>query len=275
MSWKALILLVLVCCCGCSLIHIQVGEGFNFSGIESIRALSLQISDPPRDMIGMGLDPPPLPAECFGPYDPGEHILSAQEIDALRLSVTGVAFFEPKRLGSLDLINELALSFLERTFLHGRTVPAAPETLFPGHEEPRHFDSSCYCHFTQPRAEPTPNFDSASVCTRIQSFLASRGTAMVFTDEYIAGICGVTTYLLTEVVSDAGRHARDVCRSYILPCDVRCAVINDNQLRARLQFLKSFWEGRHRELPLAEARSELYVTEEEWLTIRANINKEE
>lgn len=104
--------------------------------IQSIRALSLQVSDLPRDMIGMGLGPSPLPAECFGPYDPREHILRAQDLDALRLSATSVEFFEPERLGSLDLINELALSFLERTFIRSRAVPAAPETLFPHHGEP-------------------------------------------------------------------------------------------------------------------------------------------
>ncbi|KAJ5082780.1 hypothetical protein N7532_011823 [Penicillium argentinense] len=223
----------------------------------------------------MGPGPPPLPAECFGPYDPREHILRAQEIDALRLSVTSREFFEPERLGSLDLINELALSFLERTFLRSRTVPAAAETLFPHRGESQHLDNFSYRHFTQPHADPIPNFDSASVCSRIQSFLASRDPSVVFGGEYIAGISGVMAYLLAEVVCAASNHASDVFRDYILPCDVRCVVISDQQLRDRLQFSKSFWEGRHRELPLAETRSESYVTEEEHFPTMANIDYEE
>jgi hypothetical protein len=236
--------------------------------------LSLQVSDPPpwRE-IGPG--PPPLPAECLGPYDPREHILRVQDIDALRLSVTSKEFFEPGKLGSFDLINELALSFLEKTFLRSRAVLAAAETLFPHRGEHKHLDDFCYRYFTQPHADPIPHFDAAYVCIRIRSFLASRDSSVVFSDEYIEGICGVVAYLLTEVVEQASNRTSNDSRYDILPCDVRLVVLSDQQLLDRLQFSKSFWEGRHRELPLAETRSESYVTDEESFLIRHNINYEE
>ncbi|KAG2420423.1 hypothetical protein HFD88_000035 [Aspergillus terreus] len=248
----------------------KVREGFNFSGIQSIRILSLQITDalPERRQE----PPPPLPDKCYGPYNPAEHVLRAQDIDALRLSVTNETFYKPEELGLFDLINELFLSVLERTFLQNQLVLPSAETIFPRQGEPGQLDDFCSRHLSQPHTGGTFRFDVASANMRIRQFMEARNSSLTLSEEYVASICGAMTSLITEVVYRSSLQASMAFRTIILPCDVRLSVFY--YLRDRLGFSKVFWEGRDRDLPLAE-RSEAEVTEEEYFPIRANINYED
>jgi hypothetical protein len=260
----------------------RLREGFDFSGILWIRDMSRQPDNPSI----LTLSPPPPPAaECLGPYDQSEHVLTAQDIDALRvyrnvsqphqivrgIDVTALRlsapigeFVEPWKEPSLDLINEMVLSYLERTVLPrmgNRTVLAATEALFPHHTqtgERKHLDVSCYRHFMLPHADPIANFDAAYVSGRIRTFLASRSgdRSVIFDDEYIAGICRVVAYMLTEVFELANDCSRDSERTKIMPCDVRITIFFNCELRDLLQFSKVYWEGRDREPSLVETRCE-------------------
>ena len=191
----------------------RLREGVDFSGLQTIRDISRQPDNPSI----LALSPPPSPAaECLGPYDLSEHILRAQDIDTLRVYrhepqpheiVHGIdftafrlsqpigEFVDPWKEPLLDLINEMILSYVDRTVLPrmgNRTVSAAAEALFPYHTqtgERKHLDVFCYRHFPQPHTEPIDNIDAAYVSGRIQTFLDSR--------------CGTVPWSLTTNASQA------------------------------------------------------------------------
>ncbi|KAL2862793.1 uncharacterized protein BJX67DRAFT_385268 [Aspergillus lucknowensis] len=258
-------------------------EGADLSGLRSIRLESLKLDPLPPRMKNSGPGLPPLASECLGPYDKSEHILRAQDIEALRL---GTALREPViqefveswRERSFDLINDMVMSYLERTVLPSvgnRTVSAAADVLFPRHHVENSFDRNAYCFFTRPHARyadnPGADFDSAFVSGKIRTFLASRtgGSSVVFDNECILGICNVVAYMLEEVFELANNHSRDCRRPKILPWDIRIAVFNDPELLDLLKFSKVYWEGRG-ELPLPETREESYVTLETMLAMQAD-----
>ncbi|KAI5460437.1 hypothetical protein BGZ63DRAFT_454713 [Mariannaea sp. PMI_226] len=229
----------------------RLGEGFDFSGLETIHNMSRQPDDPNI----LALSPPPPPeADRLGPYKRSQYVLREQDIDTLRsyprVSQMG-NFIDPWKQPLFDLINEMIMSYLERTILprvSNQTVAAAAEDIFPHHREtgqPKHIDVFFFNHFTQPHADPIPEFDVAYVGSRILAFLVSRSedSSVVFEKECIAGICRVVAFILTEIFELANGHSQDDRRTKIMPCDIRLAVFFDPQLRELLQFSRVYWEG--------------------------------
>ena len=175
------------------------------------------------------------------------------DLTPMRLDTEIVEFVEPWTEPLYDVVNEMVLSYLQRTVIPhmgNRGVPAAAELLFPRHNtsegERRQLDVWCYRHFTQPDALPIPNFDNAYVGSRIAAFLSRfRNAHVVFEDDCVDGITRVVAYLLTEVLEQANRLSRAAGEhAKIMPSDVRWIVYDDPQLRDRLQFSKVYWEGR-------------------------------
>ncbi|KAH6636299.1 hypothetical protein F5144DRAFT_645161 [Chaetomium tenue] len=243
----------------------KLREGFDFSGLGTLRELSRVPED-------SGVSRPPW-ADCLGPYRQSDHVLRAQEIDAIRvyrdaeelklfvhgrdlsyLRMEGEIgeFIEPWAESLYDVVNEMVLSYLQRSVIPSmanRGVSAAAELLFPRHTpegETGLLDVWCHRHFRQPDARPIPNFDSAYVGSRIASFLSrSAGASAVFEDECVAGITRAVAYMLTEVLERANmRSHQDDERTKIMPSDVRMAVAFNSQLRDRFQFSRVYWEGR-------------------------------
>ncbi|KAH6849964.1 hypothetical protein B0I37DRAFT_413399 [Chaetomium sp. MPI-CAGE-AT-0009] len=248
----------------------RIREGFDFSGLEMLR----EVSRPPEQEIHRFFPPPPPLADCLGPYRRSDHVLRAQEINAIRvyrnaeemkLVVHGRdlthmrmgpeigEFIEPWAEPLYDVVNEMVLSYLQRIVIPhmgNRGVSDAVELLFPRHtpeEEYRQFEVWCRRHFREPDALPIPNFDSVYVRSRITSFLSrfGDGPEVVFEDECVAGITRVVAYMLTEALEVAnGRSREDDRDAKIMPSDVRLAVWFDFQLRDRFQFSRVYWEGR-------------------------------
>lgn len=258
-------------------------EGVDLSGLRLIRLKSLKLDPLPPGMGDSGLGPPPLASECLGPYDKSEHILRAEDVEALRLGTrlrepVIQEFVESWKERSFDLINEMVMSYLERTVLASvgnRTVSAAADVLFPRHHVENSFDHRAYRFFTRPHARyadnPGADFDSVFVSAQIRTFLASRtgGSSVVFDNECIIGICNVVAYMVEEVFELANNHSRDWRRPKILPRDIRVVVFYDPELLDLLKFSKVYWEGRG-ELPLPETREESYVTLETMLAMQAD-----
>ncbi len=252
----------------------RIQEGFDFSGLETLRNMSRVPDDPGR----LSLFPPaPPPTDRLGPYDRTDHVLRAQEINAIRvfrnaeelkmLVFNGEHDLTPSRLEAqiaefvnpwaeplYDLLNEMVLSYLQRAVIPhmgNRGVSAAAELLFPRHTPPEgeegwQLDNWCYRHFTQPNALPIPGFDSTYVGSRIASFLSRFADGpVVFEDECVAGITRAVAYMLTEVLEQANRCSREPGEhGKIMPSDIRMVVYGDEQLWDRLQFSTVFWEGR-------------------------------
>ncbi|KAL1848595.1 hypothetical protein Plec18167_002220 [Paecilomyces lecythidis] len=212
----------------------RLHESFDFSGLDTIRDWSS-----------------PSEADRHGPYNPGEHILRHQDLAALR-HVSSVGDLVESWEGIiLDLINEMILSYLERSVVHqiaNQTVSAAAESLFPHHTDtgqPIHYDVLFYRHFTQPHADPITEFDTISVTSRIRRFITSRFgySSIAFSNECVAGTCRVISFMVTEVLEMANNRACDAQRPTIMPCDIRMAVVTSGEL-SHLYFSKIFWEGR-------------------------------
>lgn len=251
----------------------RLQEGYDFSGLEELCGLYREPEDP---SIVPLFSPPPPPAARLGPYPLSDHVFRAQDINAIRIYGGGeerriffhelgrtefprqganAEFIDPWAEPVYDLVNEMILSFLQRTvFPHmgNHDVPAAAELLFPQHHTQKgkswHLDAWCYRHFTQPNAIPIPDFDSVYVGGRIASFLSRLGDAtlvpVVFEDECVAGITRAVAYLICEVLELADLDASGLGHRKILPRDVRMGVYKDKQLYERLQFSRVFWEGR-------------------------------
>ncbi|KAG7284867.1 hypothetical protein NEMBOFW57_009482 [Staphylotrichum longicolle] len=246
-------------------------EGFDFSGIELLREWSTVPENPNIQPL---TPPPPPQADWLGPYDRSDHVLRPKEINAIRvfrnadelrlvtpsgydmtphrLSAPILEFIDPWAEPLYDLVNEMVLSYLQRTVvprIRGRSVSAAAELLFPEHtpEGGRWPGLDVWCHryFTQPDVVPVPGFDGAYVGSRIASFLSRFGDASaMFDDACVAGITRVVAYMLTMVLERANGRARDSYRPNIMPSDVRGGVYLECQFRDCLQFSRVFWEGR-------------------------------
>ncbi|KAK3295698.1 uncharacterized protein B0H64DRAFT_442069 [Chaetomium fimeti] len=238
----------------------KLREGFDFSGLDTLRELSRV----PEYGISSLFPPPPPRTDCLGPYNRSDHVLRAQEINAIRvyrnaeemklvlhgrdltfigLGTTIGEFIEPWTEPLYDLVNEMLLSYLQRTVI---PHSAAVEVLFPRHREDGQLDVWCHRHFRQPGALPIPSFDSAYVSSRIASFLSRFGDVpVVLEDECVAGITRAVAYMLTRVLDLANRRSIKAGEhAGIMPTDVRMAVYHDAQLRDRFQFSRVYWEGR-------------------------------
>jgi hypothetical protein len=188
-------------------------EGTDYSGIEDIRKLYDYLPLEDENVIHIFPIPPP-DSEQLGPYPISEHVLKAEDIEALRVYRIPKADCEmklrqarpplPEHIVQLilarpnskiaefpdewkdptyDLLNELVLSYLEHFILavfplHGSmsTIGAA---MFPKNGHIRrfqdpHIDTDLYSLFTKSLEMPVPGFDAAAVGSRIRDFLSQR-----------------------------------------------------------------------------------------------------
>ncbi|KAK5655707.1 hypothetical protein OQA88_5640 [Cercophora sp. LCS_1] len=226
----------------------RLQEGYDFSGIEQICEWSLS-------------SPKPSMAQCFGPYDLSEHVLTAEDINALRVYRddlgTGQSqptpigeFVEPWKEPLYDLLNEMALSYLQRKvvpLMGNLDLDAAGEVLFPpaSRSGPDSGDGYYYPSFMKRDAKQIPGFNYVSVGGRIKSFLSRfESESVVFNEECIAGIVRVLARFFAEALDEANIRARSSERNRIVPSDVRCAVYFHQELLSCLQYSRVFWEGR-------------------------------
>lgn len=252
----------------------RLRDGFDFSGIARLREISSPPSDPTLNQWPRYIPPPPE-SECLGPYDKGEHILRAQDLDSLRLwrkpphpelveilrrlgtdfdtyqrDRKIATFVEPWKEPVYNLLNELALSYLERFVIPCTshvTFEAVAEALFPTHvdSEQKELDFHLYSYFTQQPAEPIPNFDVDFVGARIRDFLRSRARDRpAALDELIAGTCRAVAFLVSEVLELSSQFALGSWRSGITPHDIRWCVYSDPEIRRVLMYSTVFWKGR-------------------------------
>ncbi|KAF9773593.1 hypothetical protein IL306_008571 [Fusarium sp. DS 682] len=158
----------------------QMREGFDFSGMDKV-----------QDLVSSQYVSPPPASELLGPYDPSDYTLREQDIEALRSYREGHAthdgveftiheFVDPWKQPLFDLVNEMALSYLEHfvlPHLGGENVAEMAKTLFPDYEkdsQPISLDVASYCHFTQPDQSLIPDFDVSYMSLRLREFLESR-----------------------------------------------------------------------------------------------------
>ncbi|PCD30357.1 hypothetical protein AU210_010039 [Fusarium oxysporum f. sp. radicis-cucumerinum] len=229
----------------------ELREGVDFSGMEKV-----------QDMVSCQYVSPPPASEQLGPYDPSNYILREQDIEPLRsyreeyASRNGAeptihGFIDPWKQPLLDLVNEMALSYLEHfvlPHLGGENVAEMAKTLFPDYEKnsrPISLDVASHRHFTQPDQSPILDFDMSHVSVRLREFLESRSQdkPRVFRDDAVKGICRVLGYILTEVFELANDVASNCEHNKILPCDVRQAVLLDEDILRLVCFSKILWGG--------------------------------
>ena len=252
----------------------RLQEGHDFSGLELLNSLHHPSDNP--SIIPLYPAPPP-PDARLGPYPLKDHVLRAEDINAIRVYQNAEelkivardldmskfpppgpipGFVDPWAEPLYDLVNELVLAFLERTVapqMGNRDVAAAAGLLFPRHETEKgkawHLDAWCHRHFIEPDALPIPGFDAAYVSGRVGAFLAKLGEAapvpVVLEEGCVKGITRAVAYLVGEVLEaasrscyEAGEHVR------IMPGEVRMGVYSDSQLYERLGFSRVLWEGR-------------------------------
>ncbi|PHH84742.1 hypothetical protein CDD83_1464 [Cordyceps sp. RAO-2017] len=253
-----------------------LGEGRDYAGVDELRKL-YELS--PRELQDLGPswrpEQPPPESERLGPYDAAEHVFREQHLELLRLyrpsPFLGQAsaeqqepepaiavFVDALKGATYELLNELAMSFVERFVLPHR-MHSAPSTagpaLFPHHDDADHLDSHCIDHFNAPHARPIPGLDLPSVSARIRAFLARRaGDVPVSLDQdSLTGIARVVAFLMTETLELAdklafGRDDSDGGEACcIVPSHVRMAVYHDADLLAVLRYSAVFWAGRQRQ----------------------------
>ncbi|KAI1063459.1 hypothetical protein LB506_012745 [Fusarium annulatum] len=228
----------------------QLREGVDFSGMNIA-----------QDMLSCQYVSPPPANEQLGPYDPSEYILKEQDIESLRnyrenafaddAEPTIHGFIDPWKQPLFNLVNEMALSYLEHFILPhlgGDSMADMAKTLFPDYgrnSRPISLDVASYRHLTQPDLNPISDFDLSHVSVRLRQFLESRSQdkSRVFKDDTIRGICRVLGYIFTEILELANNVARDLQHNKILPCHVRQAVLLDEEILRSMCFSKALWEG--------------------------------
>ncbi|KAF3919861.1 hypothetical protein ABW21_db0200489 [Orbilia brochopaga] len=240
----------------------RLQEGYDFSGIKELRQMIA-----PSGPSTISRAPPD--AEYRGPYDPSCYVFREEDLNALRTYRKGsapyqgsvdariVAAFEnrisefasPLKSQLHELLNEVVLSYLDQFVVPvSSTGKAAAEVLFPKHSEGdiQCLDTHAYEYFTKPWEEPVPDFDAASVELRITDFLSSRlvDNPVSLDGGFIAGICRVLAYMMSETLELANNTARDSRRNKIVPHDVRLGVQFDRDLFQLFKYSRVFWQGR-------------------------------
>ncbi|KAE8392545.1 hypothetical protein BDV23DRAFT_192507 [Aspergillus alliaceus] len=251
----------------------RLREGFDFSGLQLIQRLSA----PPGEGFISFSPPAPPESTCLGPYSKGDHVLRGQELDSLRLRpfrphfppeliadlrTQGITintspiqrrniavFVDPEKDRVFDLINELILSYLERSVLpalHWRTPSMIADALFGKPAKGKLLDVYCHCCLTQSATEPIPDFEVDYMCGKIKTFLNSRAVCQpsAIEEESIRGICRVIAYLVSEILELSCNAAIDSYRYGIVPLDIRISVYNDPELYNLLQYSTVLWKGR-------------------------------
>jgi len=247
----------------------RMREGCDFSGLEEVRKMAKKQEDP---SIPQFYPLPPSVAECFGPHDLSDHILRAQDINALhvhRVPPTDPRLrgLPPKRIGEFiepwieplyDVTNEMLLGYLQRRVvphMANKSLAEAAEALFPPEKRTGSDsgDAFYFPNFMNPNEEGIPDFDYAFVSGRIKSFLSRfEDDSVVFDPECVAGITRVVARMFVEVFELANNCSGDNGRKHIMPCDIRLGVYNWEELLRCLQYSRVFWEGRDCTIPLTE-----------------------
>ncbi|KAK6514442.1 hypothetical protein TWF281_004643 [Arthrobotrys megalospora] len=230
----------------------QLREDYDFSGIEELRKLST-----PSTTAGFPSLWPQAPpdSELKGPYKDKHHILEAEDIEHLRSASQKLAsrpkdFAEPWKRHIHDLLNELACYYLDQFIrphinLHD-TVEATAAAIFPSHltSGTKGLDHHLYHHFTQPDADPVPNFNIDGVAERIEEFLASRSSASAsYDDTYPKRICRSVAYLITEMLEMATYRASDSSHLQIVLSDVRLSIYSDRELFQLFRYSRALLHG--------------------------------
>ncbi|KAJ6256561.1 hypothetical protein Dda_8424 [Drechslerella dactyloides] len=240
----------------------RLREGYDFSGVEELRRMSTPLGGP---FAFSSRPTAPPESEHKGPYDPSRYVFRPEDLDALRLYRKGTVSHPGDNVPAYariaefangwadqahDLLNELALSYLDRFVVPlSSTGQSAAEILFPerAEDDDRCLDVHAYQHFTQPHAEPIPNFNSASVGVRIKDFLNSRSESNLSPladDNSITGICRVLAYMTSEALQLGNNATRDSRRSRMVPYDIRVGVYNNRDLFHAFKYSRVFWKGR-------------------------------
>ncbi|KAM6523005.1 hypothetical protein FALCPG4_012610 [Fusarium falciforme] len=237
----------------------RLREGYDFSGLETLRRHLKAWRDPNIRRFGPS---PPKADEWLGPYNKSEYIFQAHDIKALQSKISKEAveapnaqiaiLIEPWDAQILDLVNELALSYLEHTIVPHMSkdddLLTVAKCLFPAHEVdgrkntlPRVLSE----RFIQSNQQPVEGLDGVSCERHIYNFLTKRreNTSAGVNDNFCAGVFRVLVYLVSEVLEIAWNYARTTYCSRILPCDIRLAVYNDPELRSELGLSRLFWTG--------------------------------
>ncbi|KAF5691276.1 hypothetical protein FDENT_3510 [Fusarium denticulatum] len=216
----------------------ELREGVDFSGMDKV-----------QDMVSCQYVSRPPASELLEPYDPSDYILREQDIEALRtyreehashngVQLTIHGFVDPWKQPLFDLVNEMALSYLEHfvlPHLRGENVAEMAKTLFPDYEkdsQPISLDVASYRYFAQPDQDLISDFDLSQVSVRLREFLESHSKykSRVFGDDTSRGMCRVLSYILTEVFEMANNVSVDCEHNKILPCHVRQAVLLDEDI---------------------------------------------
>ncbi|KAJ5112260.1 hypothetical protein N7532_000305 [Penicillium argentinense] len=262
----------------------RLREGFDFSGVEELN----ERCDPRPEEESAGilrLHPVRPPEEAWlGPYNRREYLFLPEDLQSLHHqppilhNPPSLGFMQIHGLGQgvgvveqweeqiYDLINEMALSYLERSVLGALraqfSLPAELElssataaesfaaALFPHHPDRRRRgtnDFMLYEYFLH--ASPIDGFEVAVVMERIVAFFNSRLGA----DENKVGerekemmerLANVMTLLVIFLLDFSVLCAQDCHRSAIVPSDVRVTVSAvDVGMFKKFQYSKVFWRG--------------------------------
>jgi hypothetical protein len=165
-----------------------------------------------------------------------------EDLEAYEASRKRAVFVDAWKERLYDVLNEVALSYLERFVfpLAGQSEPeTVAEALFPGHADTskrRNLDSYMHAYFVQPHAKPIPNFDVDALVKRVEKFLQflSRSEPGAFESAVIRGLCHAMAYMFSEVVELSENSAIQSYRSGIVLYDVRTSIITERDICAKL-----------------------------------------
>ncbi|KAF7553540.1 hypothetical protein G7Z17_g3543 [Cylindrodendrum hubeiense] len=239
----------------------RLHEGFDFSGVESMRERYTPLTDPTSTSIY------PPPDQLLGPYDPKEHIFRPQDIEAIHLNyphaplppIPGYTypprvpapFVELWKEGTFDVLNEFVLAYLEHSvlpLLPSESLVSLAETLFPNHATNKRvdrFDAILYTTFIEPCPQPIPGFEPGYCESRTKAFLAAHSShdSNGASDIVLAAICRDITARLAMIVDYSTNVSKDNNRSMIVPSDIRWSIYNGEPLDT-LGYSRVFWLGR-------------------------------
>ncbi|KAI1042919.1 hypothetical protein LB505_013111 [Fusarium chuoi] len=213
----------------------QLREGVDFSGMDIVQGmLSCQYVTPPPEN------------EQLGPYDPSEYILKEQDIESLRnyrenASVDGAeptihGFIDPWKQPLFNLVNEMALSYLEHFILPhlgGDRMADMAKTLFPDYERdsrPISLDVASYRYFAQPDLNPISDFDMSRVSVRLRQFLDSRSQdkstnqIKLYPESHVRKVFLLTAIMKLIVVGATGYIGTGILRQALARSDVTSVV---------------------------------------------------
>lgn len=256
----------------------QLREGYDYNGILELHERILFGSNEPGNQAKRPVRRRPLPDSLLlGPYNESEHIFRPGDIEPLRRfwresdyaqryvphldidldtydNKTWRGFIDPWKEPVYDLLNEMALSYLEAFILplaRQRSPPAVITTLLEGepYRENRREVQGPYLLPDHITYETIPNFDAGAVEARVKRFLVYRSgnDPNAFKNKYITKVTWVLSYILSVLLGSADDIAKRKHRNAILPCDIRGAFYSNyigNGVFSLLGYSKVVWKGR-------------------------------